>query len=219
MNSGDCMRAILWDMDGVIADTGAAHYVAWQRLLGELERDLTRQDFDDTFGMANAQILDLWLPSATTEEKRLLATRKEVYFRDAVAQIKPVPGVPHWLAYGREHGYRQAVASSGEMANIVAVVKALDLGNYFESILSGAFLAKSKPDPTIFINAAASLGAKPCECLVVEDGVVGVQAAKRAGMHCLAITTTHPAEKLAEADLILDDLTQLTVDLLDQLYA
>jgi len=213
------MRAILWDMDGVVADTGAAHYAAWRRLLGELGRDLSQQDFDDTFGMANAQILDLWLPQASLEEKKQLASRKEVYFRDAVAQVKPVPGVPQWLAYGREHGYRQAVASSGEMANIAAVVDALDLGNYFESILSGAFLAKSKPDPTIFLNAAASLGAKPSECLVIEDGIVGVQAAKRAGMPCLALTTTHPAPKLAEADLILPDLTHLTEEMLDKLYA
>jgi HAD superfamily hydrolase (TIGR01509 family) len=213
------MRAILWDMDGTIADTGVAHYAAWQRLLTERGKELSQQGFDDTFGMANAQILDLWLgDTVSVEEKRQLASLKESYFREAIDRVTPIPGVLRWLSLGRERGYRQAVASSGEMANIVAILEALGLGNSFESVLSGAFLAKSKPDPTIFLHAAASLGATPDECLVIEDGIVGIEAAKRAGIACLAITTTHPAEKLAAADLVLDDLTQLTEDALDQLF-
>jgi len=106
-------------------------------------------------------------------------------------------------------GYRQAIASSGEMANIVAVIVALDISNYFEALLAGAFLPRSKPDPAIFIQAAAALGATPAESLVIEDGIVGVEAAKRAGMRCIGLTSTHPASKLVGADLIVDRMDAL----------
>jgi beta-phosphoglucomutase len=95
------------------------------------------------------------------------------------------------------------------MANIVAVVAALGIGNRFDALVSGAFLPRSKPDPAVFVQAAAAVGASPAECLIVEDGIVGIEAARRAAMRCVALTTTHPAERLAGADLIVKDLSAL----------
>jgi len=205
------VRGILWDMDGVLADTGDAHYEAWRTMFAEQGHPLTREAFNDTFGMANGQILRQWLgedtPRHVIDE---LAARKEALFREGVAQrVRLLPGVERWLAWAQARGLRQAVASSGEMANIVAVVAALDLGNYFDALISGAFLPRSKPDPAVFLQAAGALDVAPADCLVVEDGVVGVEAARRAGMRCLAITTTHPADRLAAADLVVDDLRDL----------
>lgn len=204
-------RAILWDMDGVLADTGDAHYDAWRRLFEERGETITRAQFDATFGMANGQILQSWLGADTPREVLdKLGARKEALFRQGVAHgAGLLPGVLEWLAWGRRQGYRQVVASSGEMANIVAVVNALHIGNYFEALVSGAFLPCSKPDPAVFLYAAAAVGARPEDCLVIEDGVVGVEAAQRAGMHCLALTTTHPREKLAHADRVVDSLLEL----------
>jgi beta-phosphoglucomutase-like phosphatase (HAD superfamily) len=210
------VKAILWDMDGVVADTGEAHYLAWKQLFAERGELLTQEKFAETFGMANTPILQAWLgPQADIGLIRELAERKEKLFREQVRKhVRLLPGVQSWLVRGRELGYRQAIASSGDMANIVAVLGALDISNAFDALLSGAFLPRSKPDPTIFLRAAAALGAAPSECVVIEDGIVGVEAAHRAGMRCIAVTNTHPMERLSDADLVIDSLAELDEDAL-----
>lgn len=211
-------KALLWDMDGVLADSGDAHFAAWQRMFQELGRSITRQEFDDTFGMANGAILRRWLGEGLSAERSAaLARRKEELFREHLDRVHLLPGVRDWLEYAATHGYYQVVASSGEMANIVAVVHTLGVGNYFHSLLSGAFLPQSKPHPAIFLQAAAAVATEPRHCLVLEDGVVGVEAARRAGMRCLALTTTHPAERLLGADRIVASLAELPPAALDEL--
>ena len=207
------IKAILWDMDGVLADTGEAHYQAWKALMTAQSKTLTREEFNETFGMANPAIMARWFgddldPARGAE----MVAEKERQFRAMIPEYVPLgPGVRRWLAWGRAAGYRQVVASSGEMDNIVAILTYHELGNFFDAIVSGNYLPESKPDPTVFLHAAAAVGAEPAHCLVVEDGVVGVEAAQRAGMRCLAVTSTHPAERLAGADQIvasLDDLPE-----------
>lgn len=209
-------RAILWDMDGVVADSGDAHYLAWERMFQELGRAITRQEFDDTFGMANTAILQRWMGADLSAERNAaLARRKEVLFREYIDRVRLLPGVLDWLEYARSQGYYQVVASSGEMANVVAVVHALGLGNYFHGLVSGAFLPQSKPHPAVFLQAAAAVAAEPRHCLVLEDGIVGIEAARRAGMRCIGLTTTHVAERLAGAGRIvatLADLPPATMD-------
>ncbi|MFH1084137.1 MAG: HAD family phosphatase [Chloroflexota bacterium] len=121
------------------------------------------------------------------------------------------------LEYARAQGYRQVVASSGEMANIVAIVGELGIANYFDALLSGAFLPRSKPDPTLFLQAAATVGAAPGACLVIEDGIVGIEAARRAGMPSVAVTTSHPADKLAQAHLVVARLADVAPDVIERL--
>ena len=203
-------RAIAWDMDGVLADTEEAHYRSWRRMFAEEGLTLTREQFKETFGMANPAILRRWLgEDASPERIDALAAHKEALFREDVSEVRLLPGVRRWLEWAKAEGIRQVVASSGEMANIAAIVTALEIGNYFDALVSGAFLPRSKPDPAIFLQAAGAAGVAPERCLVVEDGVVGIEAARRAGMRCLALTTTHPAERLQGADLVVDDLTDL----------
>ncbi len=213
-------RAIIWDMDGVVADSGDAHYCAWQALYRELGGTITRQQFAETFGMSNLPILRQWLGENTPEDElKALGLRKEVFFRQFVAEhVHILPGVRAWMEWAKERGYSQAIASSGEMANIVAVVHALDVANYLDALVSGAFLPRSKPDPAIFLQAAAALGVNAHNCLVIEDGIVGVEAAKRAGMFCLAVTTTHPPERLADADHVVDSLEELNAEAFDALW-
>ncbi len=212
------IRAILWDMDGVLADTGEAHFVAWRRMFAEQGRALTREQFAQTFGMANPEILGRWLGEGVPREQiDALAARKEALFRDGVAEVRLLPGTRDWLGWARARGIRQVVASSGEMANIAAIVAALEIGNYFDALVSGAFLPRSKPDPAVFLQAAGAAGVAPGECLVIEDGIVGIEAARRAGMRCLALTTTHPAERLTLADWVAGSLADLDEEAFDQL--
>ena len=218
-NRQRALSAVLWDMDGVLADSGDAHFAAWRGLLAERGTAVSRRQFDDTFGMANDLIVAEWFGEAlTSDERRALGLRKEERFRGLLAgNVRLLPGVTAWLERFQGWRWRQAVASSGEMANVAAVVAHLGIGNYFDALLSGAFLPRSKPDPTVFLHAAAALGSAPHECLVIEDGVPGVEAARRAGMLCIAVTTTHPAERLASADLVVESLDDLTPEMLNAL--
>ena len=212
-------KAILWDMDGVLADTGEAHLKAWQVLYGERGETLTQGEFAVTFGMANGPIIRRWLGDDTPEELvAAIAARKEALYREIIrGSVRILPGVEEWLADARQRGYRQVVASSTEMANIIAVIGELGIGTHFDALISGAFLPCSKPDPAIFLQAASTVGAEPANCLVIEDGIVGVEAAKRGGMRCVAVTTTHSAEKLAGADLVVATLAQLPPETMAQL--
>ncbi|MHB1354960.1 MAG: HAD family hydrolase [Anaerolineae bacterium] len=205
------MIAILWDMDGVIADTGEAHFLAWQVLYRERGETILQEEFARTFGMSNLPILRAWLgEDQPLDYLQAISKRKEQLFRQLAHEHTHVlPGVIAWLERGRARGYRQAVASSGPMANVVTLVTALDIADYFDALVSGAGLPRSKPDPAVFLQAAAALGAQPADCLVIEDSLMGVEAAKAAGMRCIAVTNTHPASKLWQADLVIDSLEDL----------
>lgn len=215
------MIAILWDMDGVIADTGQAHFMAWQILYRERGETITYQEFARTFGMSNLPILRAWLgDDQPLDRLQAISKRKEQLFRQlAHEHTHLLPGVTAWLERGRTRRYRQAVASSGPMANVVALVTALDIADYFDALVSGAGLPRSKPDPAVFLQAAAALGAPPVDCLVIEDSLMGIEAAKAAGMRCIAVTTTHPATKLGQADLVVDNLEVLGEDAFEILLA
>ncbi len=206
-------QAVLWDMDGVLIDTGALHFQTWADALTPIGVTLTPELFRATFGMNNRGVMTTLL--GAEPEAELLARvsdAKEAAFRELLrGNAQPLPGVRTWLSRLQAAGFRQAVASSGPPANIAAIVDELGIRPYFDALVSGAGQA-GKPDPYVFLEAARQLGAPPANCVVVEDAVTGVEAARRAGMRCLAVTTTNPPEALAGADLIVDSLADLPED-------
>ena len=203
MDRSGC-RAVLWDLDGVLADTGELHYRAWQEACDEAGIPFDRDLFARTFGRNNAGALEVVLGRVPEEGfLRRFVERKEGLFRArAVGTVRPIPGVEGWLRAFRDRGLKQAVASSGPPENLEAVLGSLGFLPYFDAVVSGAELP-GKPEPHVFLRAAERLGVPPASCLVVEDAVVGVRAARAAGMRVLAVATTHPAEALAEADRVL----------------
>ncbi|MHB1318075.1 MAG: HAD family hydrolase [Anaerolineae bacterium] len=212
---------LVWDMDGVLVDSGEAHYAAWKASFDDLGRPLTEEQVSQTLGMSNLPILRMWLgesvPLGTLIE---IANRKEALFRSLVGEhVRILPGVRFWLERARGLGYRQAVASSAPMANVTAIVEALAIGDAFDLLISGAHLPASKPDPAIFLQAGRGLGCEPGHCVVLEDSVVGVQAAVRAGMPCVAVTNTRPASELGAASLVVDSLEDLAADVFSRLAA
>ncbi len=210
---------LVWDMDGVLVDSGQAHYAAWKALFDELGHPLTAEQVSQTLGMSNLPILKMWLGADTPKEMLVdIANRKERYFRSLVGQhVHLLPGAGLWLERARQRGYRQAVASSAPMANITAIIEALGIGDAFDLLISGTHLPASKPDPAIFVQAAHGLGCEPRHCVVLEDAPVGVQAAVRAGMPCIAVTNTRPAAELVAASLVVDSLEDLPADIVEQL--
>lgn len=203
-------QGVLWDLDGVIVDSGEFHFLAWSETLSEHSIPFSRELFQATFGMNNAGILAVLMGQPPAPELLAeISDRKEQRFRQAVrGRARPLPGVPGWLERLKTAGVRQAVASSAPPENIDALVDELDLRGYFDAIISG-FDLPGKPDPALFLKVARLIGVPPEQCVVVEDAVAGVEAAKRAGMKCIAVTTTNPPHALEAADVIVERLDAL----------
>jgi len=206
-------KAVIWDMDGVIADTAACHRQAWQRLWAEQGLAFTEEQFRRTFGQRTAEIIRGILgPDLPDEEVCALGERKEAYCRELLRrQIHVLPGVRELLAALARAGFRQALASSAPLKNVELILATLDIGRCFAAVVSEADVTLGKPNPQIFLLAAARLGVAPRRCLVIEDAAAGVQAAKAAGMYCLAVTTTNPGAHLAAADRVVHSLAEVSV--------
>lgn len=213
-------RAVIWDMDGVIADTAPYHLKAWQDVFRERGVDFTEEDFRRNFGQRNDTIIRNTLGQDTSQsEEDVIAGDKERNFRRRVRQnIKPLPGAIKLIKLLKEHGFSMALASSAPMENIRLVIRGLGIENSFQAIVSGREVTEGKPSPQGFLLAAERLGVEPKDCVVIEDAIAGVTAAKRAGMYCLAVTSTHPRHSLTEADLVVDTLEVVSVNALEELF-
>lgn len=220
LNMRPTCEGVIWDMDGVLVDTGGFHFQAWSQALSEHGIPFTRELFTATFGMNNAGILTMLLGQTPTPELLAeISDRKEQLFRQAVrGRVQPLPGVLAWLERLKAAGMRQAIASSAPPANIDALVDELGLRDYFDVLASGSDLP-GKPDSTLFLEAARLIGVPPERCVVVEDAVAGVEAARRAGMKCIAVTTTSPAHALKVADVVVERLDALPLDTFERLLA
>jgi len=203
--------AVLWDMDGVLVDTGDFHYKSWKQTFEELNVPFDREDFRTTFGMNNTGILEQILGrKPELDEVARISDKKESYFRELVkGKAEPLPGVLNWLKQFQAWELKQAITSSAPPENIEVLVAELKIEEYFDAIVSG-FDMPGKPNPDVFLRTANILQVKPEHCVVVEDAIAGVEGAKRAGMKCIAVTTTNPASALEKADFIFDDLDQMS---------
>jgi beta-phosphoglucomutase len=213
------LEAVIWDMDGVLADTASYHFLAWQAIFAKRDISFTEADFQRGFGTRNDAIIRNKLGEKTPDtEIETIAREKEATFRRLIGKdIKPLPGVLKLLSQLHDRGIKMAIASSAVIENLRLIVGSLGIESYFEAIITGREVTESKPSPQVFLLAAQRLGVEPANSIVFEDAVAGVKAAKSAGMHCVAITSTHSREKLAEADLIVDSLAEVSVKDLEKL--
>ena len=214
-------KAVIWDMDGVIADTAPYHLKAWQEVFQKRGVSFTENDFRRNFGQRNDTIIKNVLgESVLPSEIDVIAGEKERSFRQSVGQhITPLPGAIKLIKSLKTHGFSIALASSAPIENIQLIFGGLDIYDYFQAIVSGREVKEGKPSPQGFLLAAKKLGVAPQNCIVVEDAVAGITAAKRAGMRCLAVTNTHPRTRLMEADLIVDTLEAVSVNIFEKLLS
>jgi beta-phosphoglucomutase len=211
--------AIIWDMDGVLVNTGEYHYQSWKQTFDELNVSFSKEQFRATFGMNNAGILEIICGrKLPPDQEQRIGEHKEELFRELVkGKAKLLPGVENALKNFSEWNLKQAIASSAPPKNIEALVKELRIGKYFDATVSG-FDIPGKPDPGVFLKAARQLNVEPKRCAVIEDAVAGVEGAKKARMKCIAVTTTNTSEALSKADLIFDNLVELKQDVLLVLF-
>jgi beta-phosphoglucomutase family hydrolase len=219
MSEGN-LKAVLWDMDGVIADTADYHYRAWQDVFGERGVEFSREDFMRHFGQRHDTIIKFALGNKLTPEELEEITEKKqsTYRRLVAANIKPLPGAIDLLKSLKKHGIKSAIASSAVPKNIDVIIKGLGIESYFQAIAWGTEVKEGKPSPEIFLRAAQKLGVQAAGCLVIEDAIAGVAAARRAGMKCIAVTNSHPKDSLKDADLVVNSLEKVSVADLEKLF-
>jgi beta-phosphoglucomutase len=203
-------RAILWDMDGVWVDSGQVHFQAWKKVLQPYDIPYSWGIFAHTFGMTNTAIINELFENPASNFVRELDDEKERQFRANVpGNVLQIPGAKQWLERFKEWGYPQAICSSAPPANIETLLDEVGMRPYFQAVVSAVKMA-SKPDPAVFLTAAEMLGMRAERCIVVEDAPAGIEGARRGGMKCIALTTTHPGDDLQNADIVVKDLTELS---------
>jgi beta-phosphoglucomutase family hydrolase len=214
-------RAVIWDMDGVIADTGPFHLIAWQQVFRERGVDFTPEAFTRHFGQRNDTIIPSALGKAVDRETiDTISRAKEAAFRAAAAgKIKPFPGVLTLLGALQKSDFRLALGSSAPIENVMLITGALGIADSFGAVVTGRDVTEGKPNPQVFLLAAERLGVAPDRCIVIEDAPAGVVAAGRAGMRCVAVTNSHPAAALKQADLVVDTLEKVKVTDLERLIS
>lgn len=214
------LEAVIWDMDGVLLDSRPSHFKAWDAIFEKYKVKANEQQLWRTFGMTNEQVIQYIVDQPFPEELcNRIGSEKDIIFQRFIKDLAVfLPGLEKWLETFRQNGISQALASSGSSGNIHVILRALTAETYFDCVVSGDG-QPSKPDPFIFLKTADELKKIPLNCLVFEDSVAGVQAAKAAGMKCVAVTTTNPAQKLADADMVLDNLTQLETEHIQKLFS
>jgi HAD superfamily hydrolase (TIGR01509 family) len=206
----------IFDHDGVLVDSLEFHQHAWLELGQRTGLVITEEFIHETFGMTNPSILRRLCGAAITEEEiRRYSDLKEVCYRDlAHGKIRLMDGVREVLDGLTARGVKLAIGSSGPRANLELTVSECGLEGRFAAIASLEDITHGKPDPEIFLVAAAKARAIPAFSVVFEDAPVGIQAAKAAGMLAVGLTTTHPAAALeqAGADLVVPNLVGYSVD-------
>jgi len=215
------LGAVLWDMDGVIADTGIYHCQAWQDVFGKRGVVFTEDDFMHHFGQRNDTIIRSAMGNEISQEDLdVIADEKESNYRERVSRnIKPLPGAVELIESLGRNGIKTAIASSAPMENIMLILKGLGIQDLFQAIVYGREVTEGKPSPKVFLLAAQKLAAEPETCLVIEDAIAGVAAAKSGGMKCLAVTNSHPRDSLKQADLIVDSLESVSIEMLSGLFS
>lgn len=213
------MRAIIFDVDGVLVDSNAAHFEAFEQLAAEQGWSITHAQLRTTFGMHNQDIMPMLAGHPMADAQwRALADHKEALYRQRAQHTLPaIAGAVDLVRACHAAGLLLGVGSSGPRENVELALRTLDIARLFGAVVTGDDVRHGKPDPEIFLTAAARLGVPPDQCAVVEDAPQGIAAARAAGMRVLAVTSSRPREALRDAHAVVDSLVHATVETLLQM--
>jgi len=181
-------------------------------------QEITQARFQSTFGWRNDAILADWLgPETTSDQVNQIGRAKEALFRQFVRlnSIAPLPGALDWVRRLSQASWLQGIASSAPRENVEAVLGALHLRSHFAAVVTAEDVREGKPEPEVFLKAASLLGVTPSQTIVVEDAAMGIEAARRAGMRSIGVSSRN---KLL-ASLPVASLADLSLDAFDRLLA
>lgn len=213
------IKACIFDLDGVIVDTAVYHYKAWRKLANQLGFDFTEEQNEELKGISRIESLKIILNwggvSKSETEMEELATLKNTWYVDMITKMTPdeiLPGAKEFLELVRSKNYLTALGSASK--NSETILNQIGLIGLFDALVDGNKVTKSKPNPEVFLVGARELNVKPEECVVFEDAIAGVQAAKHGKMKAVGIGK---ADILKEADLVVAGLNEMTIEKLENL--
>ena len=201
------LKAVIFDLDGVITDSAKYHYLAWKELADELEIDFDEEYNEKLKGVSRMESLELILANGnacdryTQEEKEALAAKKNDNYKELIKQITPtdtLEGIKEFLDELKENGIKIALASVSK--NAPFILNQLCLTEYFDYIADPEKVVNAKPFPDLFLAGMEAFSLKPEECVGIEDAQAGIEAIHRAGMKAVGVGTP---EQMVEADLII----------------
>lgn len=213
------IKACIFDLDGVIVDTAVYHYQAWKRLANELGFDFTEHENEQLKGVSRVRSLELILGwggvSKTPAQQAELATRKNEWYVEMINRMQPaeiLPGAKEFLQAVKAAGLKTALGSASK--NSSTILEKVGLLPLFDAIVDGNHVRASKPDPEVFLKGAEALGLAPASCVVFEDAIAGVEAARAGGMKVVGIGSP---DVLTEANLVIAGLHEMTLEKLQAL--
>jgi beta-phosphoglucomutase len=208
------IKAVIFDLDGVIVSTDEFHYLGWQKLADEEGIAFNRTINERLRGVSRLESLEIILEKAEKqyheEEKKAMADRKNRYYRELLNTLSPadiLPGAMELVIRLKSAGIKVAIGSSSK--NTPFILEKIGLAETFDAVSDGNQIKRSKPDPEVFLLAAAKMQISPEYCLVVEDADAGVEAALNAGMKCLAVGSAYSN---AGAHLRANSLDEISVE-------
>ncbi|MGN8072450.1 beta-phosphoglucomutase [Mucilaginibacter sp. SG564] len=208
------IKACIFDLDGVIVDTAIYHYKAWRRLANSLGFDFSEEQNEQLKGVSRMRSLEIVLEAGgitkTDAEKEQLAEQKNAWYVEMINQMTTdeiLPGAREFVQSCRDAGIKTALGSASK--NSMTILEKLKIVNLFDAIIDGNKVTKAKPDPEVFLKGAEALGIEPQYCVVFEDAIAGVEAAKAGGMKAIGIGDP---KVLHEADLVVSGLNEMTLD-------
>jgi len=213
--------AAIFDMDGTMVDNTPYHFKTWQTLykkygIGELAEEAYKTEISGVPIMDTVRSL---FPDADEETLKSLVREKEQLYQEIYTPfIAPINGLENLLTELKDGGVKLAMASSASWDDIDFVLSHVKVRQYFDVIIDGNRVSKGKPNPQIFLKAAADMHMRPEDCIVFEDSMAGIKAGNAAGMKVIGITTAHPADKLKPTSLTINDYTELSLQKLQALF-
>ncbi len=208
------IKALLFDLDGVIVDTAKYHYLAWKKLADELGFFFSEDDNEQLKGVSRMRSLDILLEIGEIEldddVKIQLATQKNERYVGMIKKMPAdeiLPGALSLLKSAKEKGYKIALGSASK--NAMIILNQLNISDLFDVIIDGNKVSKAKPNPEVFLMGANKLGVKPENCVVFEDAAAGVEAAHNGNMFCIGIGSE---ENLAKADILIPGFEHFTIN-------
>lgn len=194
------MHSVIFDCDGVLVDSEHLSCGAWLPVLARYGVRAELSEIEAMIGKSDQSVLDHFASKTGAQfSDGILAERQEEYFRLARQGLQTFPGLPAVLAELSQRGIPLAVASSGHPEKIRFSLAQVGLDRHFDILCSAVEVQRGKPAPDLFLLAAERLGADPAHCVVIEDSVFGIEAARRAGMQTIGFTSSHPAAVLRQA--------------------
>jgi len=213
------IKACIFDLDGVIVDTAVYHYKAWRRLANELGFDITEEQNEQLKGVSRVRSLELILQWGgvvkTAAEQAELAQRKNEWYVEMISHMTPaeiLPGAKEFLESCRAAGLKTALGSASR--NSVTILDKIGMAGLFDAVIDGNKVSKPKPDPEVFLKGAEALNIPPANCVVFEDAIAGIEAAKNGGMKTVGVGSP---KVLGEADLVISGLNEMSLEKLSAL--